>query len=69
MARKQLRIKTKPISQNLNNMTDHDKELIKKLEQDVNNLRTLLAGTQAGESTAWEELNHTLTELKIAAVK
>jgi hypothetical protein len=42
-------------------------DLIKKLEEQINTMSHLLAGTQAGESQAWIELNQVLTELKIKA--
>ena len=46
-------------------MTPHEIQLIKKLEEQVNNLAHILAGTQAGESQAWQELNELLMQLKI----
>jgi hypothetical protein len=44
-------------------------DLIKKLEEQINAMSHLLAGTQAGESQAWIELNQVASELKIEVNK
>ena len=44
-------------------------DLIKKPEEQINAMSHLLAGTQAGESQAWIELNQVLTEMKISVAQ
>ena len=44
-------------------MTPHEQELVKKLDQEINNLSLLMAGTQEGDSYTLKEIRHLLYEL------
>ena len=44
-------------------MTLHEQELVKKLDQQVNNLAHLVAGTEAGESQTLKEIRDLLYRL------
>lgn len=50
-------------------MTPHEKDLVNQLHVQINNMASLIAGTQISTSKTWEELNQILTELKISASK
>lgn len=50
-------------------MTPHEKDLVNQLHVQLNNMALLIAGTQVSTSKTWEEINHILTQLKIAPVK